>query len=252
MTLNEYIMNPYPNGVISSQTREMTRNMYMEKFNKTMLREAGKQFPVKFYKGKSSWFIHVKVPSEAIPDFTYDVVIEFLKVGNAVKLEDCEVKFFSNDPAFVYTYANTFKSHKMFCEELTSKMSKEALKTKAHEKNPANIVGYVKSLYFAYLLCKNKNYFNITLFESRARGYSRKELEKEVMATDLKIAQRQSAQQELDKYKRVESGRSASFRKREKQQVLNPEVQTGLKRTKTVKTVNNIKSKSGVKKTKKI
>ena len=132
--------------------------MYMDKFNKTMLRETGKQFPARFFKGKSSWYLHLAVPSEAIPDFTYDVVIEFLQVKNTNKLEECEVRFYANDPAFVFTYANTFKSHKLLCPDLESKMPKKALNTKAHEKNPANIVGYVKSIYFAYLMCKRFNY----------------------------------------------------------------------------------------------
>lgn len=253
MTLEQYIMNPYPNGVISAQSREMTRNMYIDKFSKTMLREAGNDFPVRFFQGKSSWFLHIKVPSEAIPNFTYDVVFEFLQVKNTLKLEDCETRFYSNDPAFVYTYANTFKDHKMFCEELTSKMPKEALKTKAHEKNPSNIVGYVKSIYFAYLLCKRKNYFSRTIFESRARGYSKKELEELIMPADLKIAQRQSAQYEIDKQKRLEKSKNDIYNKTSMNQVLNPEVQTGLKKTRTVKSISSSKSRiNSVKRTKRI
>lgn len=256
MTLKEYIMNPYPNGVISSQTREVTRAMYKEKFEKIMLREAGTQLPVKFYIGKSSWFIHLKVPSEAIPNFTYDVVFEFLNVKNSVNLEECETKFYSNDPAFVYTYANTFKSHKMFCDELSSRMPKEALRTKAHEKNPSNIVGYVKSLYFGYLLCKTKNYLNRTLFESRATGYSRKQLEQNIIPADLKIAQRQSAQDEINKAKRIEKSKKDVYNKNSINQVLNPEVQTGLKRTRNISTTRTVKSsnnrKSSIRKTKRI
>ena len=250
MTLNEYIMNPFPNGVIAAQTREMAKAMYKEKFEKTMLREAGKQFPVRFFIGKSSWYLHIKVPSETIPDFTYDVVFEFLQVKNATKLEDCQVKFFANDPAFMFTYANTFKSNKIFCEELTSKMAKEALKTKAHEKNPANIIGYVKSIYFAYLLCKNKNYFNITLFEKRARGYSKKELEQDIVDSELKLAQRQAAQDKISKEIRIEKGRNAALNKQRTEQILNPEVQTGIKRTRTVKSIG--KKSSNIKRTKRI
>ena len=256
MTLNEYIMNPFPNGVISSQTREMTRNMYMDKFNKTMLREAGKQFPVRFYKGKSSWYLHLAVPSEAIPNFTYDVVFEFLQVKNTNKLEECEIRFYSNDPAFVFTYANTFKSHKLLCPDLESKMSKKALNTKAHEKNPANVVGYVKSIYFAYLMCKRFNYLNRTLFESRARGYSKKDLLANIVDADLKIAQRQTAQDEINKQKRIERGRNETHNRNSAHQILNPEVQTGLKRSKNITTTKVTKAispkSSNIKKTKRI
>lgn len=256
MTLNEYINNPFPGGVISSQTREMTKAAYRDKFDKVMLREAGTQFPVKFYKGKSSWYIHLKVPSEAIPNFTYDVVFEFEQVKNALKLEEQPVRFYSNDPAFVFTYANTFKSHNMFCTDLASKMSKKALSIKAHEKNPANIVGYVKSIYFAYLMCKKFNYLNRTLFESRARGYSKKDLQADIMDADLKIAQRQTAQDEVNKQKRVEKSRNEIHNKNSMAQVLNPEVQTGLKRSKTMNTTRTTKvikpKSSGIKKTKRI
>lgn len=256
MTLNEYINNPFPGGIISSQTREMTKAAYKDKFDKVMLREAGKQFPVKFYKGKSSWYIHLKVPSEAIPNFTYDVVFEFEQVKNALKLEEQPIKFFSNDPAFVFTYANTFKSHKIFCDDLASKMSKEALKTKAHEKNPANIVGYVKSIYFAYLMCKKFNYLNRTTFETRARGYSKKDIQADIMDADLKIRERQLAQEKINKQKRIEKSRNEVHNKNSMKQVLNPEVQTGLNKSRTVnytKTTKVIKPKSsGIKRTKRI
>ena len=36
-------------------------------------------------------------------------------------------------------------------------MSEKAIKEKAHLKNPGQNVGYVKTLYFAYLFMKEKN-----------------------------------------------------------------------------------------------
>lgn len=52
--------------------------------------------------------IHVLVPSETVPGFTYDVLFQITYEPSTTKLEDCEVKIFSNSPSFVYTYAYVF------------------------------------------------------------------------------------------------------------------------------------------------
>ena len=52
----------------------------------------------------------------------------------------------------------------MFIKELKDVMSKEAIKKVAQEKNPSNQVGYVKSLYFAYLIFKKENIFLFSRF----------------------------------------------------------------------------------------
>ena len=49
----------------------------------------------------------------------------------APTLQNYYVKFFSNDPAFVYTYAHTFMEKEIFVDELKDRMSKIAVKKAA-------------------------------------------------------------------------------------------------------------------------
>lgn len=46
-----------------------------------------------------AWF---KIPSQSLDKFYYDVLLELTPSDGAKKFEDCEVKFFSNSPSFVY------------------------------------------------------------------------------------------------------------------------------------------------------
>ena len=59
-------------------------------------------------KDTGNTIIHVLVPSETVPGFTYDVLFQITYEPNTLKLEDCDVKIFSNSPSFVYTYAYVF------------------------------------------------------------------------------------------------------------------------------------------------
>lgn len=52
--------------------------------------------------------VHIKVPSETVDNFYYDILIEFEPSATTLKIEDCDVKLFSNSPSFVYSYAYVF------------------------------------------------------------------------------------------------------------------------------------------------
>lgn len=172
MTFNQYIQNPMgiANAVISN--REMYRKFYNEKFDKIILRETGRLNNMEnhLYKDGDRYIAYLKIPSEVVPQFYYDVVIEFTEpktknkdlkkkiVGN--DLEDYFVRFYSNDPSFVFTFCHAFIKNDMFFKEFSNKMSTKAIKNRAVQKNPKDVVGYVKSLYFAYILMSRKGLFN--------------------------------------------------------------------------------------------
>lgn len=196
MTFDQYIQNPMgiANAVISN--RAMYRDLYYAKFNNIMVREMGHMGHT-LYKGKNKFYIHFKVPSEVIEKFYYDVVIEFTppkdKKLTDNTLENYTVRFYSNDPSFVYTFAHAFIKNDMFIKELKSVMSPEAIRKVAEEKNPSNQVGYVKSLYFAYIMTKKLGLFN-KLKWGMTRDIDFKRMIKEITPADIKIEQRQEAQ----------------------------------------------------------
>ena len=82
---------------------------YHERYQKLL--DSGAKFRYQIYKTSGlngRTFVHVKVPSETVKDFYYDVLIE-LDIGKSTRdIEDCDIRIFSNCPSFVYTYAYVF------------------------------------------------------------------------------------------------------------------------------------------------
>lgn len=206
MTFEQYIQNPMgvANSVISN--REMYRVLYTKKLDQILVREIGflNRMECHLYKDDKRYIAYLKIPSEVVPNFFYDVVIEFTepkktKTFTDKTLNNYFVRFYSNDPSFVFTFAHAFYKNDMFIKDLSDKMSKKAIKEKAELKNPQNIVGYVKSLYFAYIIMNRKNLFNKTKY---TETFSLKVLKSKIMDADEKIRLRQEAASELSKQNR--------------------------------------------------
>jgi len=194
MTFENYIKNPMGTGSAVLANSEMYKNFYSNKWDKIIVRENG-TIQYKLYKAKDAYYAHIKIPSENIDKFFYDVVIEFKDPGNKSigadrNLKRYNVRFFSNDPAFVFTYAHAFIKNGLFIKELSDKMSKEAIKKKAVVRNPGDQPGYVKTLYFAYLFMNNRNLFDKVKYTEK---YNEKIIKSDIMEADTKIAQRQAA-----------------------------------------------------------
>lgn len=82
---------------------------YRERYKNLL--DSGAKFRFQIYKTSGEngrTFVHVKVPSETVGNFYYDVLMEF-DIGKSTKnIEDCDIRIFSNCPSFVYTYAYVF------------------------------------------------------------------------------------------------------------------------------------------------
>lgn len=253
MTYDQYIQNPMgvANAVISN--RNMYRELYMGKLDKILVREMGK-IDYTLYKSGKKYYVYIKIPSEVIEKFYYDVVIEFSEPKDKSlidsTLKNYNVKFYSNDPSFVYTFAHAFIKNKMFIDELKGVMSKEAIQKVAVEKNPSNQVGYVKSLYFAYLYLKRENVFNKNKFLV-AKEINWKQLQKQITPADLKIAQRQDAAKEkAADNKRAKQKLDKLLRKDtvEKDILYKTKSSKSITKTKTVGNMNTIKKAKTTKK----
>lgn len=203
MSFDKYIDNP-SGGATVITNRNMYKDMYKSKFDKVLLRESGKIDWKVYYAndGHDSYYIYIKVPSEVINDFYYDVVIRLFTTENKKKsnasLREYAVEFFSNDPAFVYTFAHAFSKNHLFIKDLESKMSKMALKDAAKMKNPKDNVWYVKSLYFAYLTMERYHLFNRNILKHNSKKYDKRELLSKITHATEKIEARQEAQRKLD------------------------------------------------------
>ena len=248
MTLNEYINNPYGTNSISAQARESMKASYVDKLDKVYLRENGKEFKKAMFKDKSSWYLYLQVPSETIPDFTYDVVIQFIEPDKCKTLYDCEVRFFSNDPAFMYS-AYVYDKNKLLINDLKPKLPLQSITIKS-EKNPKNVPGYIKSIYFAILMCKRYGFTNKVLFESNARKYNKMELSSLVEHASDKLRDRQSAEEQ---YKIEKKNKEKTISTKEIENPTNKKVQDKVAKTISMtKTSRVIDKKSSVKQTKQV
>lgn len=218
MTLEQYILNPAGknNAVLNATAREAMRNSYMSKYNNLLVREHG-SIVYRLYKDEKNnrYFAYFKIPSETIEKFYYDTVLEFYAdkdVDNAgTDLLKYNVRFFSNDPAFTFTYAYVFYHNNLFINELKGLMSKEALKKAATEKNPNNQVGYVKTIYFAYLTLKNRSLNRVEVFKPLANNLDMSTLKSLITDTDTKIANRIAAGEKLTKNKKKQKEKRDSI-----------------------------------------
>ena len=222
MSFDKYIDNPSGGAVFTN--RNMYKRMYQEKFNAILVREQG-QIRYTIYKtedANDTYFIHFKIPSEVIENFYYDVVIKLYTTENVKKndanLRNYAVGFFSNDPAFVYTFAHSFAKNHLFISELSTKMMKRALKDKAEIRNPKDDVWYVKSLFFAYLSMEKYGLFNRSMLNERSKKYKKSELLNDIVPADIKVKDRQHEQEKLDAQKRKEKEEA----RRARQKQMNP------------------------------
>lgn len=141
------------------------RNNYHEAIKK------GLKFPTDLYwiAKESVVVVHVKVPSESVKNFYYDVLIQFEKDGK--DFEDCHIKIFSNSPSFVYTYAYVFyhledderEGKGMIIDDYDKKIPKERLLVSGAEnkldkevlhgyptvRNPYGLPLFDKTVYYA-------------------------------------------------------------------------------------------------------
>lgn len=204
MTFNDYIQNPMGinNAVFSG--RDMYRKMYEDKWKNIKLRENGIT-KYNLYLGKREFIVHFKIPSEIVPQFYYDVIVRFTtprertSVTMETTLNNYDVQFYSNDPSFVFTFAHAFMKNGMLFRDLDNKMSNRALTQKAEMRNPKNQIGYVKSLYFAYLEMKQLGLFNKNAWDGKAHTYNKDIAWKDVTPADEKIHDRQIKGQAIQK-----------------------------------------------------
>lgn len=193
ITLLDYINNPMGGRITQ---KEVIRRFYIDKFDKLLLRENG-HIEHHLYMNGNMFIIHFKIPSEAVEKVYYDVVFEFSPSKKedilSQSLENYNVKFFSNDPAFVFNYAYVFKSKGLLIEDLASLLGKAALNDAPKITNPNKIVGHVKAFYFAYLFMKTKGLFKKVVFTGNKKTFINSIFKQQIASAETKLEERKNA-----------------------------------------------------------
>ena len=218
----QYIDKP---GIIKgSATNSMIRLVkedYKRRFDTLYMRESA-MVVHKLYKEEKtkSYYVYVKMPSEKTVGFFYDVVIEFRptaaqKLVFSDDLSKYNVKFFTNDPAFLFTYAYAFNKSNLIIDWLKPKLSRQALTERPVIRNPRSDTGYVKSLYFTYFFLQIRKLFSLnTSTWKTAIEINRRDILNEIPSFDVKMdngRRMRKYQQDLKKQKEVESNKKKTM-----------------------------------------
>ena len=257
MTFDQYIENPMGKSNAVFAARHAYKAEYTEKFDALFMREAGKiDYALYYDKPHDTYYAHIKIPSEKVKKFYYDVVIRFFTNDNALRtsasLKDYQVQFFSNDPAFIYTYLYVFNKLGMLVEDLKSKCPKASLTLKPEERNIYEVPGYVKSIYFAYILMSRINLFTKATYHHFGRKYSKSALLGNVASGEQKMEERKTAeakQKKVEKDKKTNVKRVNDFNTRSAKTNNSNRIRTvkkvgSVNQTRTISRVSNTGRKS--------
>lgn len=263
MNLNQYILNPLgkKTAVLNATMREYMRTVYSKKFDNVLLKEHGSIRYNLFHDEKTNaYWAYIKIPSEVIKNFYYDVVFKFTVPKDNMSESDLfkfDFKCFSNDPAFVFKFAYVFIQNKMFIDELLSKMSEEAKTDKPTETNPSEEVGYVKSLYFAYLLLQHRGLNKLSRFKAESSPLQASFLINNIEPADSKVASRIEAEKHISHSKKNNTLSQDTYRKAKRIIGNSVDLSNSNLKVATTKTIapkkshiSNIKRTSAVKTTK--
>lgn len=226
--------------------------------------------------------VHIKVPSETVDRFYYDVLLELTAEKSAVDFGDCDVKIFSNCPSFVYSVAYIFahwdpdakrpttKGKGMMIDTLKGKLPRDRMlipgtekklgKQPIHEppvvRNPLGFPMFDKSVYYAiFFLMDNISFKDI--IRSR-RIITAPQLLAGVESFDSLMAKRKKAEQ-TQKAKRAEmlAERDKTFKDKERK--LDRTNRSGMMRPKsastamkTTRTTSSTRKASTVKSTRRV
>lgn len=151
-TIKSYIENPMGKG----STAITNKKIILDDLNRRLqvMKESNSITTTVYYDDKKDeYYFHLIIPSESERKNTYDVVILFTPDEKDIKAEttlnNYIIKFFSNCPSFIYTFAYSFKSHGLFIDILSKKFEREVLRQEPVMRNPKEIISYEKSVYFA-------------------------------------------------------------------------------------------------------
>lgn len=185
-TLQEYLDNPMGKGSTAIMNRQLIKSDLDTRFEK-LLKE-NKKFEYKVYQDKFDYYFHFMIPSESERNNTYDVVLQFTKGEHGLiedpSLKNYTLKFFSNCPSFVYTYAYVYNDYELMIDFLKGKYDDITLTDSPITRNPGEIINFEKSIYFACkYLDSNKTLMNKIVIAATVKKLNKNELFKKIRAT---------------------------------------------------------------------
>jgi hypothetical protein len=162
-SLNQLISNPSGIGSSFLSSRKAIKEDLYRKFVAVVEKNKKTPFRMASFEDKKEEkiYFHIQVLSESLEKpFFFDVVLEFNTIEWTKKaLMESEVKIFSNSPSFVFSYAFVAKENDLIIPWMEKLIEKKALTENPRVRNPVEIMGFEKSIYFAYLWMEENEFF---------------------------------------------------------------------------------------------
>jgi CRISPR/Cas system CMR-associated protein Cmr5 small subunit len=210
LNLHDLLYKPYGSGAAALDPQPLLadlRTRYMQLSSKPRLSMAMRNAQT----GEIA--VHVKIPSEHVRDFTYDVVMAFTpRVDGRYprSLFYWPLQVYSNSPAFTFTYAYVTNKNNWLVSWLTSHVGSYALKEPPIIRNPVEILGLEKTIVFAAYFMKDSGYLDVSAYASASRiglsAWNTRTMVDGIDTNDKKIKDRTAAEQRL----RVQRARDRS------------------------------------------
>lgn len=192
MTFAQFLQNP--TGPYSSffGKRENIKLDLEQRYNQLLSKQKPRN-PSGFIKNiylenKKDYYFVFSIPSEKFDSLYYDVVIRFFPKTTAVAAESTllnyNIQFFSNSPAFVYTYAYISNKDKLLIPFLKGKLNKLSLTQAPTVKNPVEIYGFEKSIYFSLLYIKSNGLHVKSMLSSKVEKFNQGNIKKSCRKSD--------------------------------------------------------------------
>ena len=222
-TIIDFLRNPAGSGSGQVSSRYSIIQNLKDRYHKLLADK--KTFSYSIYSSKNSIIFYVKVPSESLPpkSIWYDVFIELKSNASQLSKKDffaTEAKVWSNIPAFVFTYAYaaTHEADIITWDWIRPYLPKKALTKPAEIRNPENIMGFEKSIYFALLYLIENDYFTLKSYNLKdwklELPYIKKNIQKfDDVMTKYKIWKEKIAQKERAEKRKAKAAAQKSSSK---------------------------------------
>lgn len=243
MTFKRYMENP-----TNSRAMAVTIRATQEAFGNTYIKykKEHRKNTRNILKIGDKYLLYFKIESSKIDKLFYDICVELDGSG-----KDSEVRFFSNNPAFVFNMAYVYNMEGLFIDEFANKVGVKALKDAPIVTNPMGVITYEKYLYYVCLdILNDKLYDKSVLDKELEKNMKLKDLIEKIDTVDEKIHEYKIRQKSMV-VKNKEENRSKNIRtkalekhaKRELTRANEPD--SHVRKVKPiVRTVNKIKPKS--------
>lgn len=141
--MEEFLKKPFGN------TSDIATRKYEPKYKKLE-----SKIKVKGYLPENKYtLIHIAIPSESRENYFYDVVIQFFtddeNIAKERNYEHYYMKFFSNSPSFIYTYAALYHLNGYLIDILLYKLDPVYATKLPKVRNPSMKLFYDSSIYMA-------------------------------------------------------------------------------------------------------